>query len=172
MREDMKTIQMRRSIRSYTDQAIESEKIEKLLRAGMQAPSAINQQPWEFLVVQDKKTLEALSLISPYAHLAAKASLAIIPMANDDRMIYSDHWQQDLAAATENILLEAVELGLGAVWLGVAPNEERMQYVRDHFDLPPNLKPFCIISIGYPAKGNENKFVDRYDETRVHYEKY
>ena len=165
-------VKTRRSIRSYTDQAIESEKIEQMLRAGMQAPSAINQQPWEFLVVQDKKTLKALSLISPYAQLVAKASLAIIPLANDDRMKHSDHWQQDLAAATENIFLEAVELGLGAVWLGVAPNEERMEYLRNHFDLTPNLKPFAIISIGYPAKGNENKFVDRYDETRVHHEKY
>jgi nitroreductase len=168
----METINTRRSIRTYTDQEIETDKIEKLLRAAMQAPSAGNQQPWEFLVIQDKETLDILSLMSPYSRLAAKASLVIIPLGNDDRMKFTENWQQDLGAATQNILLEAVELELGAVWLGVAPNEERMGYISNCFDLPPNLKPFAIISIGYPAKGNENKFVDRYDETRVHYEKY
>jgi nitroreductase len=168
----MDTIDTRRSIRTYTDQLVENDKIEKLLRAGMQAPSAANQQPWEFLVIQDKETLDILSLMSPYSRLAAKAPLVIIPLGNVDRMKIEENWQQDMSAATENILLEAVELNLGAVWLGVAPSEERMDYLSNCFDLPPNLKPFAIIAIGYPGKGSENKFVDRYDETRVHFERY
>jgi nitroreductase len=168
----MDTIDTRRSIRTYTDQLVENDKIEKLLRAGMQAPSAANQQPWEFLVIQDKETLDILSLMSPYSRLASKAPLVIIPLGNVDRMKIEENWQQDMSAATENILLEAVELNLGAVWLGVAPSEERMDYLSNCFDLPPNLKPFAIIAIGYPLKGSENKFVDRYDETRVHFERY
>ncbi|AEV29510.1 nitroreductase [Sphaerochaeta pleomorpha str. Grapes] len=168
----MEAINTRRSIRTYTDQEIESDKIEKLLRAGMQAPSSGNQQSWEFLVIQDKESLDILSLMSPYSRLAAKASLVIIPLNNDDRLKFAENWQQDLSAATENILLEAVALGLGTVWLGVAPNEEKIGYIANCFELPANLKPFALIAIGYPAKGSENKFVDRYDKTRVHYEKY
>ena len=168
----MEAIDTRRSIRTYTDQEIENDKIEKLLRAAMQAPSAGNQQPWEFLVVQDKESLDILSLMSPYSRLASKASLVIIPLANEDRLKFAENWQQDLSAATENILLEAVSLGLGAVWLGVAPNEERMGYISNCFELPATIKPFAIIAIGYPAKGSENKYVERYDENRVHYEKY
>lgn len=162
----------RRSIRKYQDKAVEQEKIDKILRAAMQAPSAVNQQPWEFIVVQNKDTLAKLAGISPYSKMVADAPLAIVVLANEDRMSMRHHWEQDLAAATQNILLEAVYLGLGAVWLGVAPTEERMDEVRNIFGLSKKLRPFCVISIGYPAVGQENKFVDRYDPSKVHYEKY
>ena len=82
------------------------------------------------------------------------------------------HWEQDMAAATQNILLESAYLGLGAVWLGVAPMEDRMKLISEIFGLKDRLKPFCVIPIGYPGEGQENKFVDRFDSSRIHYETY
>lgn len=168
----MEAIYDRRSIRKYKDQPVEKEKIEKLLRAAMQAPSAGNQQPWEFIVIQDKDNLKKLSGLSPYAKCIGEASLAIVLLANEKRMRFPENWEQDMGAATENILLEAVELDLGSVWLGVAPVEDRVEYISKMFDLEDHIKPYCAISIGYPADGQQNEYVDRYDETRVHYENY
>lgn len=138
----------------------------------MQAPSAGNQQPWEFIVVQDKNTLEKLSRLSPYAKPAARAPLALVLLANKEVLRFPEYWEQDMSAATQNALLEAVELGLGTVWLGVAPDKDRMDYVKELFNLPEEIKPFCVLAIGYPASGQENKFIDRYDESRVRYEKW
>ncbi|NLL73261.1 MAG: nitroreductase family protein [Clostridiales bacterium] len=168
----MEVIFNRRSIRRYKKQAVESEKIEKLLRAAMQAPSAANQQPWEFIVVQEKETLEKLSKISAYSKMTAEAPLAIVLLGNEDRMTLQLHWEQDLAAATQNILLEAAHLGLGGVWLGVAPMEERMEIISEIFNLKDKIKPFCVIPIGYPEENQNNKFIDRFDPDKVHYEKY
>lgn len=167
----MNAIFKRRSIRKYKEQSIEKEKVEKLLRAAMQAPSAGNQQPWEFIVVEKKETLRKLSEVSPYSKLLANAPIAIIPVGNMEGLKYPEYWEQDMAAATQNILLEAVDQGLGSVWMGIAPEEDRMNYVKDIFVLEENLKPFAIIAIGYP-EGNENEFIDRFDSKRVHYEKY
>lgn len=167
----MNAIYNRRSIRKYKDKSVEEEKIEKLLRAAMQAPSAVNQQPWEFIVVQNKESLKELSKVSQYSKMIEKAPLAFVLLGNVDRMKAPGNWEQDMGAATQNILLEAVELGLGSVWIGVAPVEDRMNFVKEMFDLKDNIKPYCAIAIGYPD-GEENKFIDRYDETRIHYEKY
>lgn len=166
----MKEIFIRRSIRTYKDALVEKEKIDKLLRAAMQAPSAGNQQPWEFIVVQDKDLLNKLSGISPYSKMLAKAPLAIVMLANKNIFRIPEKWQQDMGAATENLLLEAVHLGLGGVWLGVAPVEDRMNAISEIFNLPENILPFAIVSIGYPE--TEQKFVDRYDASRVHYDGY
>jgi len=168
----MDAINKRRSIRKFKGQAVEQTKIEKLLRAAMQAPSAGNQQPWEFIVVQDKESLKTLSLTSQYSKLVADAPLAFVLLANEKRMRFPQNWQQDLSAAAQNVLLEAVDLGLGAVWIGVAPDEGRMSYVAKAFNLPDHVKAFCLIAIGYPAEGQENVFVDRFDASKVHYERY
>lgn len=168
----MESIFTRRSIRKYEEKVVEKDKIEKLLRAAMQAPSAGNQQPWEFLVVENKETLGKLSEISPYATMLKEAPLAIIVLSNEEKMKFPEYWQQDLGAATQNILLEAVELGLGAVWLGVAPLKDREDFIRKIFNLPHNIRPFNIIVLGYPKDPQINKFVDRYEENRVHFEKY
>lgn len=167
----METIFKRRSIRKYESRAVEKGKIEQLLKAAMQAPSAGNQQPWEFLVVENKDTLKELSLVSLYSKMVADAPLAIVLLGNKDNMNYSEYWEQDMGAATQNLLLQAVELDLGAVWLGVSPLEERMNYIKELFNLPDNIMPFCVVPIGYP-KGQNNKTIDRFDGTRVHYEKY
>ena len=168
----MNTIFNRRSVRQFKDQKVESDKIESLLRAAMQAPSAINQQPWEFLVVTNKDALVQLSKMSPYSAMVEKAPLAIVVLTNKKVMKAPALWQQDAAAATENLLLRAVELELGAVWLGVGTIKEREEYIKQMFNLPENITPFNVIAIGYPEKGNANKFVDRYDEKKVHYEQY
>lgn len=168
----MDVIFNRRSVRRYQERIIESEKIEQLLKAAMQAPSAGNQQPWEFLVIQNTETLNKLSQMSPFAKLVAHSPLVIILLANEDRLKFPEYWEQDLGAAAENILIEAVTLELGAVWLGVAPLEERMHFISELLELEEGLKPFCVISVGYPIEGHGNVFVDRYDPTRIHYEKY
>ena len=167
-------IRNRRSIRKYSDKEIPDEYVDKLLRAAMQAAgSRMGAEPWEFIVVKDKETIGELSELDSNTKPLKTATLAIVSIANMERVHYERVWQQDMAAASENLLLEAANLGLGAVWLGIAPVEERMNKIREIFNLESeSLRPFNIISLGYPAEGFENKFVDKYDETRVHYETY
>lgn len=165
----MKEIFNRRSIRKFKDQVVEPEKIDQLLRAAMQAPSAANQQPWEFIVVQDKEALARLALVSPYAKPVAGSPVTFVVLANQNNLKVPSAWEQDLSAATQNILLEAVHLGLGGVWFGVATAESVMENVCNLFKLPENMKPFALISVGYPD-GQENVFVDRYQADKVHYE--
>lgn len=167
-------IRNRRSIRKYSDKEIPDEYVDKLLRAAMQAAgSRMGAEPWEFIVVKDKETIGKLSELDSNTKPLKTATLAIVSIANMERVHYERVWQQDMAAASENLLLEAANLGLGAVWLGIAPVEERMNKIREIFNLESeSLRPFNIISLGYPAEGLENKFVDKYDETRVHYETY
>jgi len=157
-------------VRNYQDKPVETEKIEQMLKAAMQAPSAGNQRPWEFIVVNDKDLLQKLSLLSPFAGPIQRAALAIVMLANRDNMKYPENWQMDLSAATQNLLIEAVELGLGAVWLGVAPLEDRMEYIKQLLDLPNNILPFAVVPVGYPA--TENRFIDRYEHAKVHHDKY
>ncbi len=166
----MDIINRRRSIRTYLNKRVEPEKVIELLKAGMQAPSAANQQPWEFLVIEDKEMHLKLSAMSTYAKLLVNSPLAIVLLGNRLRMRYEEDWQQDMSAAAENILLEAVNLDLGAVWLGVFPERDRVQYLQEILDLPSHLIPFNVISVGYPNK-TINHFVDRFDEDRIHYEK-
>ena len=167
----MDTIFTRRSVRKFDDRPVEPEKLEQLLRAAMQAPSAGNQQPWEFLIVQEEAGRAKLSKMSPYAGPIAAAPLAIVLLGNEDRMKFPENWQQDMSAAAENLLLQAAELELGAVWLGVYPVEERGSNIREQFLLPDNLTPFAVIAVGYPRDAEANHRIDRYDESRVHYEK-
>lgn len=166
------SIFIRRSIRKYADKKVESEKIELLLRAAMQAPSAHNQQPWEFLIVKEKETLKKISECHKYSKMTEKAGCAIIVLGNKDYLNIGQFWQQDLAAATQNLLLKAAELELGAVWIGIAPMEKEMSYLSNLFKLPDNILPFNIISIGYPEPPRKNKFKDRFDKNKIHYEKW
>lgn len=170
----METLFKRRSIRKYQKgKEVEDEKIDRILRAAMQAPgSRLGSEPWEFIVVKNKETIKKLSEMSPNAKLVANCSVAIVLIANMDKVHYPLVWQQDMSAAATNLLNEAACLGLGAVWIGTAPIEERMNYLKDLFELGDEFRPFNIISIGYPEEGQENKFIDKYDELRVHFEKY
>ncbi len=165
----MNSIFTRRSVRQFSEKVVETEKVEKLLRAAMQAPSAKNQQPWEFIVLKDRSKLDKLSEFKAHAQSLMSANLAIIVLGNNERMQHTNKWEQDLAAATQNICLEATELGLGTVWLGATPDTKSMDHIRDLFLLADNLIPFSVISVGYPKDENANHFVDRFDESRVTY---
>ena len=165
-------IRTRRSIREYSDEEVSDEDILKILKAGMQAPgSRLGAEPWEFVVVKDRQTLARLGEIKPRV---TSAPVAIVLVANIERAFYKTVWQQDMGAAAENMLLEAVNLGLGALWNGVAPTEERMEKVGKIIGIDDisQTRPYCIITVGYPAEGWENKFMDKFDEGRIHYEKY
>ncbi len=162
----MNSIFHRVSIRKYQEKPVEEEKIELLLKAGMQAPSACNQQPWEFYVVTDKETIQKLSGSTPYAGAAKGAPLVMVPCVRKNGLMAPSLGDVDLAICTENILLEADELGLGAVMMAVAPDAERMEAVRRICDIPSRLDPFCLIPVGYPAEGHPQQ--DRYDTSRIH----
>lgn len=165
-------INTRRSIREYQERDVSDENILKILKAGMQAPgSRLGAEPWEFVVIKNKDTLSKLGEIKPRV---TNAPVAIVLVANIDRAFYKTVWQQDMGAACENMLLEAVNLGLGALWNGVAPEEERMQKIGEIIGIDDitTLKPYSIVTVGYPADGWENKFMDKFDEERIHYEKY
>lgn len=160
------TILKRRSIRRYTDRNVSEEIVTDLLKAAMSAPSAHNQQPWEFVVITERDLLDAIPSFHPYSQMLTGAPLAILVCCNTTNFAAEDFWPQDCAAATENILLAATELGLGSVWLGVYPREDLMKGLKDLLTLPEHIKPFAIISLGYPAveKGPSNRF----DPARVH----
>ena len=165
-------INTRRSIREYQDREVDDGDILKILKAGMQAPgSRLGAEPWEFVVIKNKDTLMELAEIKPRVKTAP---VAIVLVANIERAFYKTVWQQDMGAACENMLLEAVNLGLGALWNGVAPEEERMEKIAKIIGIDDitNLKPYSIVTVGYPAEGWENKFMDKFDEERIHYEKY
>lgn len=163
----MSAIFNRTSVRKYENMEVDAEKIDQILRAAMAAPSAANQQPWEFYVVKNKETLTALAECSPYGGCIKDAALAIVPVYRKEMMM-PEFADIDMAACTENILLEVTELGLGAVWIGIAPLAERMENVRKVLNVPDHLTPYAIIPIGYPVADNKQK--DRFDAERVHFE--
>lgn len=166
----MQAIFNRASVRSFAERKVESEKIESLMKAAMAAPSACNQQPWEFVVVTDSETLRRLSECSPYAGCLCQAPLGIAVCMRTEGLRAPDYAQIDASAATENILLEAVHLGLGAVWLGIAPGPERMEAVRQVIGAPETIQPFGLVACGYPDKPVVP--ANRYDPARVHYERW
>lgn len=162
----MNAIFHRTSIRKYTGQPVEDEKITQMLKAAMAAPSAVNQQPWEFYVVTDRDALNAMADCSPYAHMLREAPLGFAVCSRRD-CLRPEYAQIDCSAAVENLLLEADSLGLGAVWMGIAPLKERMEDARKALQVSETLEVFAFIACGYPAE--EKSQQDRYDLNRVHY---
>lgn len=159
------------SVREFMDGRVETDKVDLMMKAAMHAPSAMNQQAWEFIIVDDRDIIRMLSKATPYAGPVANAPLCIVVLGNRDNMKSPNMWEQDLAASTENILLAATSVGLGTVWIGVAPNRERMNAVADIFDLTENLMPFALIAVGYP-KEKPVPHTDRYDPSKVHHNGY
>ena len=163
----MNEIFIRRSVRSFLDQDVEVEKIDKLIRAGMQAPSSRNQRGWKFVVITNRDTLYKLSRFKPYAAPIVQAPLGILVCADIENMEAPDYWQQDSSAATQNIMLEAVTQGLGTLWIGVAPNENWMNSVNEICGISKSLAPVALIAVGYPGRQDLIKFVDRYEEDKI-----
>lgn len=166
----MNSIFTRTSVRKFENRPVEEEKVRKLLSAAMAAPTAGNQREYEFVVVDDPAILKELAAVSPYAGPAGKAPMAIVPLGNPQLCRFTDYIPQDLGAASQNILLEAVGLGLGAVWLGIAPLTDRMEKVATILGIPEGIVPFAIIPVGYPAE--QRQAADRYEATKVHYNHY
>jgi len=162
----MDVILSRRSIRQYMDKPIEEDKIRYLIEAAMSAPSAHNEQPWVFVVIDDKNLLTRITRFHPYSKMLLDATLAILVCADTECLANLDYFQQDCAAATENILLAAHASGLGGVWLGVYPQKDIMKGFSDLLELPEKVIPFGLVSLGYPAVTKEPSA--RFDESRIH----
>ena len=160
----------RRSVRKFTPEPVSEEMIEELLHAAMSGPSACNKQPWEFYAVTNGEKLEQLKSASMCTKFNAK--LVIVVCGNLMRALplqMASYWIQDCSAATENILLRATDLGLGAVWCGIHPQKRAEERVRKVLDIPASQVPLNLIFIGHPAEEPEAR--DQYDEKRVHYVK-
>jgi len=167
-KEFIQTIFARRSIRRYTDEPVSEADIKTMLEAAMAAPSASNRKPWQFVVVTERQTLDALAEAHPYGKMLYEATLCIAVCGDLTEM--ERHWVQDCSAATENLLLAVTSLGLGAVWLGVYPGEDRVAFARPILGLPETITPLNLISIGHPAEEKEPR--TQYDESRVHRERW
>lgn len=156
----------RRSIRKFEDTPVKEEDILELLHAGMSGPSAVNKRPWEFYVVTNKEKLLELKKSSPFSKI--EAPIAIIVCGNLLRTLplkLADYWIQDCSASTENILLRATDLGLGAVWCGAHPQKGAVKAIRKVLNVPIHHLPLNIIYVGYPKEEREAR--DQYDEERV-----
>jgi len=166
--EAMDVILGRRSIRRYTDQAVGEEVMERLLRAGMAAPSANNEQPWHFVVIRERGILAAVCEFHPNAQMlkGAPAAICVCCDVSLEKMPGMGYWILDCAAATENILLAGHALGLGCCWLGIHPRPERKEGLRGLLNLPKKVEPFSLIALGYPAE--QKGASERYRAERVH----
>lgn len=167
----LNVILTRRSVRKFTAQPVSDESIESILRAAMSAPSATNEQPWQFLVINQRGLLDKILTVHPYAAMCAEAAAAIIPCVDFTSEKYKDFWPQDMSAATQNILLAARALGLGAVWVGVYPNNERILGIQQLFNLPEQVTPFSIIPIGY-SNVPQVEAKERFKKERIHYNEW
>ncbi len=163
----MDAIFTRRSVRNFTYQPIPLEELEILIRAAMQAPSAGNKQPRQYVVITDQRKLEEITTFHPYAQMLLEASAAVVICGDERIQPKAGYWAQDCSAAMENLLLAVHARGLGAVWLGVYPNPDRMNPLHSMLNLPLEVQPLGIAAIGFPTEAVEP--VDRYDTKVVHW---
>jgi nitroreductase len=166
----MEALLTRRSVRHFEQKPVPPELVQILLKAAMQAPSAANAQPWHFVVIADRLALEKVTEFHPAAESLHKAPMAILICGHDKLEKRPDRWMQDCSAATQNMLLAAHANDLGAVWLGIHPEEIRIDGMRKLCNLPIEVHPLSLIAIGYPARMLPP--VDRFRPERIHYEKW
>jgi nitroreductase len=159
-------IHTRRSIRKFEKRAVSDELIKQVLEAGMMAPSAGNQQPWQFLVITEPALLAQIPKVHPYAAMAPESAVSILVCGDLRLEKHRGFWVQDCSAAVQNMLLAAHALGLAGVWTGVYPNEERVSGFRELFKLPDHVVPLALLPFGYPAQESER--VDRFRPERIH----
>lgn len=164
-------IMTRTSVRNYeSDRTVGRDTVEMLLKAAMAAPTAVNKQPWAFVVLDTRESLDSLAEVLPYAKMLNHAPLAFAVCGDMSLAIEGegrDFWIEDVSAATENLLLAAHALGLGAVWTGVFPSSERVKSVSERLGLPDNIIPLAVVVVGYPD--GEHKPKDKWDPAKVHY---
>lgn len=165
----MQAILTRRSIRKYTSQRVSDEMVTELLKAAMSAPTAGN-QPWHFVVIRDRGTLDAITNFHPHAEMLKQASVAISISGDPTVEILKGRWLLDCAAATENILIAANALGLGACWVGIYPVEERIKGLRELLGMPDHVVPLSMVSLGHPAEKKAPPA--RFKTERIHYDKW
>ncbi|TRX66275.1 nitroreductase family protein [Carboxylicivirga sp. M1479] len=167
------SIHNRKSVRHYTNQKVSAEVLTTLVKAGMAAPTAADKRPWAFVVIEERNVLDSLSTLSPYTKMLEQATAAIVVCGDMDKAldgVARDYWIQDCSAATQNILLAAESMGLGAVWTGVYPIEKRVVEVRNVIEAPESIIPLNVIVLGYPT--GEDKPKNKWDESKLHWEKW
>ncbi len=159
------TIIKRRSIRRFTSLPVTKEMIEAMIRAAMYAPSAVNKQPWHFIVVDDRKIMDEVMSIHPNSKMLSSATLAVLVCGDEKLQHDTGYWIADCGAATENLLIAATSLGLGSCWIGVYPRENRMEAFSALFKLPAHIRPFALVALGHPAE--EKLIPARFDQSKI-----
>ena len=168
--ETLDAIFNRRSIRKYKPNIVSHKKIGDIIRAGMAAPSARNDQTWHFVVIDDRETLDKIADFHPYGKMLYHAPVAILVCADMSIAKAPDYFREDMSATTENMLLTIHDLGLGGVWLAVFPREDRMENCSKLLNLPKDVIPFSLISFGYTDESKEPS--NRYIKERIHINKW
>lgn len=169
----IESILTRSSVRDYTDRDVTPQQVDTLLRAAMAAPTARNCQPWKFIVVRDRALLDSIAANCKTITMAAKAPLAIVVCGDLSKALEGESqafWIQDCSAATENLLLAAHAMGLGAVWCGIYPKRDRIDFLSSLLEIPEGIVPLNVIPVGYPAV--EPNIKDKFDFHAIHYNKY
>ena len=162
----MEAILSRHSVRNFTDESVSEDQLIKLVHAGMSAPSAMNSRPWHFIIVNDRKILNGVSDIHPYAQMSKQAAAGILVCGEPSKEIIEMYFQQDCSNAAENILIAASDLGLGAVWVGLYPDKDHIKNFKKYFKIPENIEPFAWIPIGHPTV--PSKPDNRLDSSKIH----
>ncbi|WP_018616614.1 nitroreductase family protein [Segetibacter koreensis] len=172
LKDALTVIRERKSVRNYTGEPVSKKDIEEILRAAMAAPAAVHMEPWKFIIVTDKLKLKSLADGLPFAKMLTNAGTGIVvcTVPEEAAMGTEEFAILDAVCASENILLAAEALGLGAVWTAVYPNKEMMDFVRKELNIPANVIPLNVIPVGHPA--DEEKAKDKYDAKNIHWEKW
>jgi nitroreductase len=168
MEDILDVLYARKSIREFTEEAVSDEQIEAMLKAAMAAPSAQDLQPWHFVAVRQRKTLDKLAQVHKYAYMLEDAPLAIVVCG--DTKVSERHWVEDTCVATQNVLLAATALGLGGVWISLYPKKKHQRTVQDLLDIPDHIGVLCILALGHPAE--QKKAKAKYNPERVHQEEW
>jgi len=166
----IQALMSRRSIRRYTREEVSEDTVKLLLEAAMSAPSAGNEQPWHFVVIRQRRILDAIPSVHPYSQMLREASLGIVVCGDLSLEVYNGFWVQDCSAATQNILIAAHALGLGAVWLGFYPLVDRVAGLKRMLSLPEQIIPLSIVSVGWP--GEKKSPAMRFRQERVHFDEW
>lgn len=166
----MDAISERRSIRRYTEEKVEAKDVIPFIKAAMNAPSAADQQPWRFIIIDDPAILKMVPEVHPYASMVPQASIAVLVCGDMELVEHGKFWIQDCAAATQNFLLAVADGGLGSVWLGVYAREKRVEGLSKLLNLPDNIVPFALLPVGYPAEEKPRKNI--FKEDRIGYNEW